>query len=267
MINVFYRLSLFLILLLPQRYEYSNGRPTSLGIDRYINSKANQQMFLSEFQKLVKDTLYNDMFFSTKNFRKTTPKDQYVPNVLAYNESYGNYSCEIVVNNEEKFSGYEYKNNKNKEYYNQNDYFIKPTVFHEIMHYYFYQCILELEIFDSIRVNEYYKDGIIIYPNIEMQFGAKFIEEGICEYLTQSNGEVPKLLEWYEPKTIGNLQNKYNRQDIFYGYASQYLKDFMDYQILKFDKIKYPIMILLKNRPPNYEEILNPDKFFKRLII
>jgi hypothetical protein len=64
---------------------------------------------------------------------------------------------------------------------------------------------------------------------------------------------------------MNDLKNKYYRQDIFYGYASQYLKDFMDYQTLKFGKIKYPIMILVKNQPPNYEEILNPDKFFKRL--
>ena len=143
--NTVYKLSIFLILLLPQRYEYSNGRPTSLGIDRYVNSDENQRMFIREFQKLVKDSLYNDMFFSTKNFKKTTEKKLYNPDVLAYNESYGNYSCEIVINNEEKFSGYEYKNNKNKEYYNQNNYFLKPTIFHEIMHYYFYQCILELE--------------------------------------------------------------------------------------------------------------------------
>jgi hypothetical protein len=40
----------------------------------------------------------------------------------------------------------------------------------------------------------------------------------------------------------------------------------MRFNTMKYGGIKYAIMILLKNRPPNYEEILNPDLFYKRLI-
>jgi hypothetical protein len=262
MIKIFMVLVLF-ILPTQQKLQYSNGKPTSYGINNYV--KSNERYFLKEFIRYSKDSIYNDIFFSTKNFKKTTDKKDYIPEVLAYNESYQNYSCEIVVNNEEKFQGFEYKNNKLKEYYNQNDYFIKPTVLHEIMHYYFNQCALELQVFDSIEVNQYYKQGIIMFPNMELEFGAKFIEEGICEYFIQKYGEVPELKQYYTPKIINDLKNKNNRFDILYGYASQYVRDFCDLQILKFGKIKYPIMIILKNRPPNYMEILDSQKYFQRL--
>jgi len=264
MVNIFFK-SLILLSLLwlsQQKLQYKDGRPTSIGIDKYI--KENQNQFINEFKLLVKDSIYNDIFFDTKNFRKTTDPELYDPQVLAYNESYNNYSCEIVVNNEEKFRGFEYKNNKNKKYFSQNDYFLKPVVFHEIMHYYFNQCILELK-FDSIPVNQFYSNSIFIFPNVELQFGAKFIEEGICEYLIQSQKEVPELKEYFTPTDRNDLTNKELRYDILYDYASQYLKDFMDYQTLKFGRIKYPIMILLKNKPPTYEEILTPNLYFDRL--
>lgn len=261
-------LVVFLLLLLPQeKLQYRDGRPTSYGIDKYV--KNNQKMFIREFKQLVRDSIYNDVFFETRNFKKTTDPKLYDPQVLAYNESYGNYSSEIVVNNEEKFSGYEYKNNKNKKYYTQNDYFVKPTVFHEIMHYYFNQCMLEAKLYDTTNttvVNRYYSQTIFIIPNVELQFGAKFIEEGLCEYLIQSNGEVPPLVQYYIPKTREDLTNRELRYDILYDYASQYVKDFCDFQILKFGKIKYPVFIILKNQPPNYEEILNPQKYFGRLL-
>lgn len=62
-----------------------------------------------------------------------------------------------------------------------------------------------------------------------------------------------------------DLRDKNKRYLILYNYASQYLKNFMDIQILKSGKIKYPIFILLLNRPPNYQEILNPNLYFNRL--
>ena len=243
-----------------QRWD---GKPSSLGIDVYIES--NQDLFLHDFKLLVKDSLYSDVWFITKNFKKTTAKEQYDPFVLAYNESSGG-SCEIVVNNEERFSGYDYKNDKNKENYSQNDYFVKPTVLHEIMHSYFNQCCLEARMYDTLNiVNTYYTTNLYTFPNVELQFGAKFIEEGICEYFIQANRECPELKEYYIPQREQDLRNRANRYDILYDYSSQYIKDFMDYQTLKFGKIKYPIMILLKNRPPNYKEILSPDLFYKRL--
>ena len=258
-------LIIFTLFLSPQeKLQYANGKPRSSGIDNYI--KTNENQFIKEFKLLVKDSIYNDIFFATKNFKKTTDPQLYDPHVLAYNESSGNYSSEIVVNNEEKFSGFEYKNNRHKNNYNQNDYFVKPTVFHEICHYYFNQCILELQMIDTINaVNSFYANSIFIFPNAEMQFGAKFIEEGVCEYLIQSTGEVPEIKQYYIPKYENDLKDKINRYDILYGYSSQYLKDFMDYNILKFGKIKYPIFILLTNRPPTYKEILEPQLYFNRL--
>jgi len=244
-----------------------DGKPTSLGIDLYVEH--NQDYFLSTFKKYVKDSLYSDIWFTTRNFKKTTPKEQYDPFVLAYNESYGNGSCEIVIDNQERYQGFDYKEIKNPDSYNQFDYFVKQVVLHEIMHDYFNQCILELKMNDTIGniVNTYYTTNLYTFPNIELQFGAKFIEEGICEYFIQANKECPQLVEYYVPQTVNDLKNKFNRNDILYDYRSMYLKDFMDYQIMKFGKIKYPIMILLKNKPPTYQEILNPQLFYNRLII
>jgi hypothetical protein len=242
-----------------------DGKPSSLGIDVYVES--NQDLFLRDFKKLVKDSLYADIWFITKNFKKTTPKELYDPFVLAYNESSGSGSCEIVVNNEERFSGFDYKNDNHKEVWGQGDCFVKPTVLHEIMHSYFNQSILEARMYDTVNaVNQYYSQNIFTFPNVELQFGAKFIEEGICEYFIQANGECPPLIEYYIPQREADLRNRANRYDILYDYSSKYLQDFMRFNTMKYGGIKYAIMILLKNRPPDYQEILNPDMFYKRLV-
>jgi hypothetical protein len=167
------------------------------------------------------------------------------------------------VNNEEKFSGYSYKS-ANQSLFDEYDYFLKATVFHEIMHYYFYQCILEMEKIRNIDVDNYY-NGILTIPNPEQIYGSKFIEEGICEYFVQRIGESPIMKNYYKPKFKSDFMVKTKMFDIQYAYSSIFLKDFLDASIENSGRLKFGIFALLRNPPPTYEEILNPDKYFNRL--
>ena len=258
-------LILYSLLSLPQeKLQHNNGRPTSKGIDEYVNSKSNQAALIREYQNNIKDTIINDIFFRTENFKKTRGKN-YDPEILGNNVISKNYSCEIIITNEEKFAGYELKQMKDKNY-DEYDYFLKATIFHEITHYYFLQCILELKIIDHKEVNQYY-DGIIIYPNPELKYGAAFIEEGICEYITEKWGEtIPFNTDnMYTPKSKADFNNKDLRFEIQYKYACNFVKDFLDLSIDELGRVKYGIMILLENRPPNYMEIQNPNLFYSRL--
>jgi hypothetical protein len=259
-------LILFSLLSLPQeKLQYNNGRPTSKGIDDYVNSKSNQEELIKEYQNYIKDTIINDIFFRTENFKKTRGKN-YDPEVLGYNVVSQNYSCEIIITDEEKFSGFGLKQMKGNRIYDEYDYFLKATIFHEISHYYFLQCILELRIICHKEVNQYY-DGIIIYPNPELKYGAEFIEEGICEYLIEKWGETlafnPDNI--YTPKSSADFSNKDLKFEIQYKYASKFVRQFLDLSIEELGKVKYGIMILLQNRPPNYEEMQNSNLYYNRL--
>lgn len=244
------------------KIEYSNGKPTTLGIDLYINSNYRQQGFLEEYQLLLKDTLYNDIFFRTANFRKEQGK-KYDKGLLAYNVITAN-SCEIVINNIENYRRIEY-NPKDSLKYNDGDYFLKAVVFHEISHYYIYQLMIEMQKIRNIPVDQYYMQAMTMFPNVELQYGAKFIEEGICEYIVQQYNLSRKFQNIYVPKTQKDFMEKELGYDIQYKYASKFVEDFLDMFIALDDRPKIGLMILLNNRPPSYDEILNPESYYCRL--
>jgi hypothetical protein len=104
-----------------------------------------------------------------------------------------------------------------------------------------------------------------VYPNIERQFGASFIEEGICEYINQNFGECPAFINIRPPMFRKEFTNINRIDDIKYKYSSAYVKDFFDLCLKLDGKIKFGLMILLQNPPPNYEEIINPKLYFDRL--
>lgn len=234
------------------KLNYSNGKPTTMGIDWYVNNKENQREFIAEYQKIIKDSLYNDIYFRTESIDND--------NVLAYNQINAN-ECEIVVDNHENYRAFVY--NSNNDYYD-NDYFLKATVMHEISHYYFYQVMVEMQKILHLKVNEYYTTNLYIYPNRELQYGAKFIEEGFCTYIIQrfkysheyANVKIPKISE---------LLNKKLDFDIQYLYASKVLWNFFDTSIALNGSVKEALLILLSNKPPNYMEIINTNLYFDRL--
>ena len=138
------------------KLQHFSGVPTKFGINQYVNSTINQKKFIAEYQKLIKDSLYNDIYFRTE-----TPKTKNT--ALAYNVLSLNSDCEIVVTNLERYRAFEFVDSL--EYmYGDDDNFLKATVFHEISHYYFAQVILEMTKIKHLKVNEYYTLNIYQFP-------------------------------------------------------------------------------------------------------
>jgi len=216
-----------------------------------------------DYQNFVGDTIYNDIFFETLDFRKQKIDK---PNTLAFNIIYNSSSCEIIVNNEERYAGLDFRDVKNKNNYDENSYFVYATVMHEISHYYFQQVVNEMRI-ENIEVNQYYRYTLRIYPNPELQYGAKFIEEGICEYLKYKWGLAPLITKDYKPQNKYEIHNQGEKYPILYAWSSEFVREFMDCQIKLYGRPRNALMILLHNEPPSYEEILDPQKFYKRLSI
>jgi hypothetical protein len=249
---------------LPQqvRTEYSNGSPTTLGIDLYVNSNHWQTEFIQEYQKLIRDTLYNDIQFRTVNFKKEQGR-KYDKGWLGYTVI-TSISAEVVINNMEKYRGVEFSPVDSSKY-TDDDYFLKATVYHEISHYYFYQLQIEMTKVRNVHVDQYYLQSMTMFPNVEMQYGAKFIEEGWCEYMIQKYRICPTFKTIHVPVSDREFQDKELIYDIQYKYASKFIRDFLDmFQELD-GRPKVGLMILLNNRPPTYKEILKPELYYCRI--
>jgi hypothetical protein len=111
------------------------------------------------------------------------------------------------------------------------------------------------------EVNKYYTYGINMIPNEEYQYGASFIEEGVCEYVIQKWKLCPELLQYHTPVNKSDFQDKELNYDIKYMYASNYLKKFLDSK----STLKEGLQIILSCNPPNFTEILHPELYFNRL--
>ena len=239
------------------KLQHFDGVPTSYGIDAYINSPINQKKFIAEYQTLIKDSIYNDIFFRTE-----TPKTK--NSALAYNVISLNSDCEIVVTNLERYRAFEYYDSL--EYmYGDDDNFLKATVFHEISHYYFAQVILEMTRVKHLKVNEYYTLNIYQFPNQELQYGEKFIEEGFCEYLIQRFGLCPYFKNISIPTNKAELLNPKKSFDYQYMYSSWMLRHYLDSCINTDGNVKHGLMQIVSDRPPNYTEVLQPKLYYHRL--
>lgn len=228
-----------------------NGKPTSKGIEQYIEEQADS--IVKEYQEFVGDTLY-DIWIYADNLTFYDVHDS-----LELGRYYPN---EIYVSTTEMFMAYELADlsKAQKAAINESNKFVKATVIHELTHDYLYQIGLEMRILDSLSIDRSYQTNLWIIHSHET-FGSEFIQEGICEYVTEKMGEVIVPRHPYIPKTIEDLTNKDHRYLVKYKYAAYYLKSFLDTTGLK-----KGIKILLYNPPPSFEEILNPDLFFYRLV-
>lgn len=260
--NIFFKILIFLaITILPQEalQLYKNGKPTSNGIDEYVNNNSNK--FINEFQLYIKDTLYNDVYITTTDFSTLADYDK---SELGYTEIHSN-GYEITLTNERKYDDYSINTLTKrgvKKNFNEYSQFVKSVIFHELMHVYFRQ-VMQVEIMQD-ELNHYYYNVQLI-PNAEMRYGSTFIEEGLCEYLIRNKGEIIEYQNKYIPKTINDLLIKENIFKVQYEYSSYYLQNFMDSCTNKYGRIKPAIKILLENNPPSYNEILNSNLYFKRL--
>jgi hypothetical protein len=245
---------IILLLLVPlqekQDYPLRNGRPTSKGIDRYIDENA--EALTLEFQEFIGDTLHNANIYtedlSRNNDHNPLELGNYYPN-------------EIFINNAEVFIAYERKglSKRGRDTIISTNLFVKAAVFHELMHHYIYQLAIEMLRTDQIEVDRAYQSFFRIYSNREDP-GLKFIEEGICEYVTLKMKETISPKRPYIPKKLSDLTRPENAYDVFYKYSAYCLTEFLDTTGLK-----QGVKILLHNPPPSSEEILETELYFARL--
>lgn len=230
-------------------YYNVNKKPSTWGIENYVEK--NYQNIINEYESKV-DSIY-DVYIFAQDLRTEPDYDSselarfYVPDY-------------IYVTTEEHFVEYEFKNltKSHQRNFTKTDNTIKGVIFHELTHVYFHQTILLMKANGEDVSPEY---GLIRYfLNPTLQFGAEFIEEGFCEYVTEKLGEqlIQKLV--FIPKNKDDFVNKDNFVDIKYRYSVIFLRDFMDK-----NGIKNGLKILLKNKPPSYDEIINPELYFNRL--
>ncbi len=247
-------LLLILLLLVPVQeksdYPLKNGRPTSKGIDRYVEENADALVL--EFQNFIGDTLYNTNIYT----EDLSESDDLTPMELGIY-----YPNEIFITNEEIFIAYELEwlPRSSRDTIRYSNLFVKAAVFHELMHHYIYQLGIEMLRRDQIEVDRAYQSFFRIYSHREDP-GPRFIEEGLCEYVTLKMKECISPRRPPIPRKASDLTRPKNAYNVFYKYSAYFLTEFLDTTGLK-----QGVKILLHNRPPSTEEILDPDLFFARL--
>lgn len=249
--------NLIFILLLLGPVEISNdyplrdGIPTSKGIEQYIED--NGETIILEYQKFVEDTLY-DIWVYAEDLTQYDVEDS-----LELGRYYPN---EIYISTAENFLAYELADlsRAQRELINESNKFVKAILIHELTHNYVNQISVEMRSIDSISIHRAYQTSVWIIRSHET-YGTTFIEEGICEYISEKMGEVITSTNQFIPKSIEDLINRDNTYYIRYKYASYFLREYLDNT-----DFKQGVKVLLHNPPPTFEEILNPDLFFNRLI-
>lgn len=231
-------------------YPLKNGRPTSKGIDSYVEENA--ESLSLEFQVFIGDTLYNTNIY-TEDLSNNEERDP-----LELGNYYPN---EIFITNAEVFLAYELDDlsRYRRDTLISSNLFVKAAVFHELAHHYIYQLGIEMLRQDQIVVDRAYQSFFRIYT-VRDASGQKFIEEGICEYINLKAGEIVARRRPRAPRNLSDLNDPDNEYQFYYKYSAYYLTDFLDTHGLK-----RGIKILLHNPPPSPLEILEPRRFFARL--
>ena len=248
--NLIFILLLFSPLKISSDYPIRNGRPTSEGIEQYIEDKS--EALILEYQKFVGDTLY-DIWLYAEDLTFYDVSDS-----LELGRYYPN---EIYISTAELFMAYELADisQEQRDVIEESNKFVKAIVIHELTHGYLNQISLEMRSVDSISVNRSYQTSLWLIRSHET-FGTTFIEEGICEYMAEKMGEVIPPKSPFIPRTIEDLMNRDYEYQVNYKYASHYLKIYLDTA-----GFKKGVKVLLHNSPPTYMEILKPELFFGRL--
>jgi hypothetical protein len=245
-----------LLLLLPAMisgdYPLKKGKPTSEGIERYVEENAD--LLLREYQDFVGDTLYNVWIYTIG------PEEQYDTHSIELGRYFPH---EIYISTAECFEAYELDDlsAERRESLRESNKFVKGVMIHELTHEYINQIGLEMRSLHKIRVDKSYETSIWIVNSYE-NFGSSFIEEGLCEYLCGEMGELIQPPRVEKPASVEELLDRDHAYMVKYKYAAVYLKTFLDTT-----GFKEGVQILLHNPPPTYEEILQPAHFFGRLVV
>lgn len=233
-------------------YPLENGRPTSKGIELYVEQ--NSQRLVKEFQDFVNDTIYNVWIYADEL------QDQWACDSIELGMFYPH---EIYITTAELYEAYELDDLPSEQRGSilESNKFVKAIMIHELTHEYVNQIGVEMQSVFHIHVDKAYQTGLWIVNSYET-FGSSFIEEGISEYLTGEMGELIPPEQVKIPLSIEQLLDRESAYMVKYKYASVFLDTFLDTT-----GFKKGVQILLHNPPPSYEEILQPERFFGRLEI
>jgi len=247
---------IFIVLLVLQSgisgdYPLKNGKPTSEGIERYVEE--NTESLLREYQDFVGDSLYNIWIY-------TDEMDERAGEIIELGRYFPH---EIYISKAEQFEAYELDDlsSEYREGLFECNKFVKAVMIHELTHEYVNQIGVEMKAVHRVHVDKSYQTDVWILTSHET-FGSTFIEEGLSEYMTEKMGEIIPPSHVAIPASIEELLDRDNQYLIKYKYASAFLKTFLDTT-----GFKTGVQILMHNPPPTYDEILQPDHFFRRLII
>jgi hypothetical protein len=244
---------LFLSFLIPQRKyipEYTKkGVPTSEGIEFFI--KYNEERLIAEYEQKI-DSIY-DIYVEVENLSELYDYDTLELGRF-YDPDY------IILTNEERYIGYEFSSLSKTKQRNLlcTDRTVKAVLFHELTHVYFNQVILKRKQKEEYICSEY--GSFRMFPQLELRFGTEFIEEGICEYTVIRAGENIYHKDIFIPKTAEDVVNTDNKYFVVYQYSVKFLSHILDTM-----NLEQGIELLISNKPPNYQEILNPELYYKRL--
>ena len=162
-------LLLFQPLNLSNDYPLKKGKPTSKGIEQYIEDK--RDSLIIEYQNFMGDTLF-DIWIYTEDFADFSVHDS-----LELGRYYPN---EIYISTAELFIAYELADlsRGKRKLIEESNKFVKATVFHELTHDYLNQISMEMQFVDNTSVDRSYQTNLWLIKSHET-FGSAFIEEGM----------------------------------------------------------------------------------------
>ena len=227
-----------------QTRNYDRGVPTPEGIERFILE--NEERLAEEYMDFVQDTLY---YYNICTDEITAHSEN---EYEAFELGRYYFPGDIIISNENKYIDYAVDSlsflKRNLLISNK---FVKGCVFHELTHIWLNQILTEM----GNKASEEYRN-FRIYYHPERDYGADFIEEGICEFIAHKAGEIT-----YQKKYVPDLDNDWNTYEIKYQYSEYYIRQVLD----KFDNIKEGINLIFSISPPNEEEIRNPELYYQRV--
>jgi len=242
-------LSLISLLSFSQDDLYKWGRPTSKGVDAYV--ERNWLVFIEDYQEFVNDTLFFEPFISTDDLSDYV---NYTRGDMGYYERPDN----IIISNEPRYIDYELSrlSDYEKNRYREATQFVRGVVMHELTHCYIYQIMMMAQ-YDK-KLEYEWRQGLRIIP--VDSYGTDFLEEGVCEYVVELMDEMicgtERIVISRNDLSIANR----NQQRVKYAYSRQFVKP-----VVEEYGLKAAIYLMITNKPPSDEEILDPDLYYDRL--
>jgi len=241
---------LSLLVLRPVLLPAQLDPPSPSGIRDYVERMG--PTLIREYQAFVGDSLHGVEVLSID------PDDMHDmhPMELGYY-----YPHEVYVAESKRFMAYELQelSDSMRSGLESSNRFVRAVVMHELTHAYIYLISREMRYVDGLSVHPTFPTEIWAIHSHE-SYGATFIEEGLCEYLSERMGEIIPPKKAYRPKTIEDLLDPDKRVAVQYKYAVEFLEPLLDTM-----QFKSGVKMILHNPPPSLEEILDPPSYYARL--